>query len=122
MKPEDTSTRDPLLNIVAMMGGASEYITEMEAAGQRQLVLSDVLPVDCRGQESEIEALGIQFGEQVDDLFRRCTLPDGWRIEASDHDMWSYVLDTDDERRVAVFYKAAFYDRRAFMRLESSNC
>ena len=33
--------------------------------------------------------------------------------------MWSYLTDQHGRQRVAIFYKAAFYDRRAFMRLES---
>jgi len=33
--------------------------------------------------------------------------------------MWSYLLDEHGRRRVAIFYKAAFYDRSAFMRLNS---
>lgn len=33
--------------------------------------------------------------------------------------MWSYLVDELGRRRGAIFYKAAFYDRDAFMRLES---
>ena len=32
--------------------------------------------------------------------------------------MWSHIVDAEGRKRVAVFYKAAFYDRRADMRLE----
>jgi predicted secreted protein len=30
--------------------------------------------------------------------------------------MWSYIVDDEGTQRVAIFYKAAFYDRDAFMR------
>lgn len=118
---ENTSSRDPLLHLLGMAGSSpsENYVYEMERAGQAQLVNSDLLPTDVRNRPA-FEALGFVFGEQVDGdpLFQRTTLPDGWKREPSDHDMWSYVVDETGTRRVAVFYKAAFYDRRAFMRLE----
>jgi hypothetical protein len=52
-------------------------------------------------------------------MFRQATLPPGWKKTGSDHDMWSYVEDERGLRRVAVFYKAAFYDRRADMHAEN---
>ena len=117
--PENTSQRLAGTHLVGMMvDGQSNYITDMEADGQRQLIASDVLPIDCSDQEQEFADMGFEFGEHADDLFRRATLPEGWSREASDHDMWSYVVDDTSARRVAVFYKAAFYDRRAFMRIE----
>lgn len=118
---ENTSRRDPLLNLVGMLGSSSEYIEGMEAAGQRQIVNSDRLPVEIKwSTQADLEALGFVFGEHDpgDNLFRKATLPAGWKREASDHSMWSYLVDEAGKRRVAVFYKAAFYDRRAFMRLE----
>lgn len=116
---ENTSRRDPLVHFAASMSGPDTYITDMESAGQQQLVKSDLLPTDCRNHP-EFEALGFVFGEVVEDdpLFRHATLPQGWKREASDHAMWSYLVDETGTRRVAIFYKAAFYDRRAFMRLE----
>jgi len=107
------------MHLLGMMTeGQSDYITSMEADGQRQLVASDVLPIDCSGQEQEFADLGFEFGDRTDNLFRVATLPEGWGREASDHDMWSYIVDGTGTRRVAVFYKAAFYDRKAFMRIE----
>jgi hypothetical protein len=111
--PENTARRDLLVHLAGMLSeGTSGYIEGMEAAGQRQLVASTTLPADAPW--AELEALGFTRGEKVDDLFVRATLPGGWRKEGSDHAMWSYVLDERGIRRVAVFYKAAFYDRRAF--------
>jgi hypothetical protein len=51
--PEDTSKRDPHLNALGILGdGQDKYITDMEAAGQRQLVASSVLPRDKGAQSS----------------------------------------------------------------------
>lgn len=101
-------------------GGSASVIERQEKAGQQQLVNSDRLPSECRDRTA-LEALGFTFGEPDPDdpLFMPATLPAGWRREATDHDMWSHVVDQHGRQRVAVFYKAAFYDRRAFMRLET---
>jgi len=113
-----------MLILAASMGsgGTDQVIAEQERAGQAQLINSDRLPADLSGDDqAAFEALGFTFGEPDpgDPLFRPATLPEGWKREGSDHDMWSYVVDQLGRRRVAVFYKAAFYDRRAFMRLNT---
>ncbi len=95
------------------------FIERQERAGQRQLITSDRLPSQIMGDRAEFEALGFVFGDPDPDdpLFMPATLPPGWKREGSDHAMWSYLADQHGQRRVAIFYKAAFYDRRAFMRL-----
>ncbi|WP_280371107.1 hypothetical protein [Nocardia wallacei] len=111
---ENTSQRDAALHLLgAMSDGTDTYITDMEAAGQRQLVASTELPAS--GPWGELEALGFAKGEPVRDdaLFVQATLPEGWRKERTDHSMWSQIVDERGVARVKVFYKAAFYDRRA---------
>lgn len=96
--------------------GKTEMILRQEKLGQQELVQSETLPTNMGGEESAFEAIGIKLGDPVPDdpLFRYVTLPEGWKhIEHVDHDMWSYIVDQDGNERVAVFYKAAFYDRRA---------
>jgi hypothetical protein len=99
--------------------GAPGQIEAMEAAGQRQLVNSDRLPTDLRGDRAEFEALGFTFGEpdKDDPMFCAATLPPSWKREGSDHAMWSYLTDEHGRKRASIFYKAAFYDRSAFMNL-----
>lgn len=104
------------------MGGksSSDIITDMEAAGQRQLVASQQLPTKIQsGMVADFEALGFTFGEPLKDdpMFRPATLPPGWTKRGTDHDMWSRIDDELGRERVSIFYKAAFYDRSAFMRL-----
>jgi len=112
---ENTSKRDPMMNLLgAMAEGTSNYITGMEAQGQRQLINSAQLPV--KGSTDPIlAAMRITFGETVqgDPLFRSATLPEGWKKQGSDHAMWSYIVDDKGRRRAGIFYKAAFYDRDA---------
>jgi len=118
---EDTSTRHPLTHLVGALGGTDDYIRDMERDGQRQLVTSDRLPSEILyATQAEFEALGFTFGDvdPHDPLFRPATLPEGWKREGSDHAMWSYIADERGIRRVGVFYKAAFYDRKAHMSLK----
>lgn len=104
----------------ALAFGSSHAIERSEAAGQAELVAPQLLPADMCGDRAAFERLGIVFGDPVDGdpLFLNATLPPGWSREGSDHAMWSYVLDERGRRRISVFYKAAFYDRRAYMKLE----
>lgn len=108
--------------LVLATGDSNAVIEGQERAGQAQLVHSDRLPTHLDDSDQAVfEALGFTFGEPdpSDSLFRPATLPEGWKREAADHAMWSYIVDELGRRRVAIFYKAAFYDRRAFMRLNT---
>lgn len=110
------ATENPARALVEY-GMVPRGIEASERRGQEQLLQSTVLPTEGSDGE-EFAALGFKFGPKVegDELFREATLPDGWKKEGSDHDMWSYIVDERGIHRVSVFYKAAFYDRRAFMR------
>jgi hypothetical protein len=110
----------------------SEAIYAQEARGQQALVTSTQLPVEGspghtreyrkEAQEDEKKAwalMGIEWGDaQENELFRDATLPEGWKKERTDHSMWSDLLDEKGRKRAAIFYKAAFYDRKAHMHLE----
>lgn len=114
--------QDPVIRAVGpLLANQARYvdIPAQERKGQQELVDSDVLPVAMHTPRERFEALGFVFGDAVPDdpIFRLARLPVGWKREASDHDMWSYVVDGRGVRRVAVFYKAAYYDRNAFMRV-----
>lgn len=102
-----------------LMGGNPGAIEAQEKRGQSQLVSSDVLPAKCDATSlATLEAAGVVFGEPVegDPLFRHAILPAGWKKVATDHDMWSDLVDAAGVVRAEIFYKAAFYDRSAFMR------
>ena len=117
---------DPLDMLAEAFFGKSDgqFIEDMEARGQKQLVASELLPVANQGgygdpDDAPYLALGFEFGEVVadDPIFRKAVLPDGWQKVGSDHSMWSYIVDEHGEQRVGVFFKAAFYDRHAHMYL-----
>jgi hypothetical protein len=120
-KPEDTSKRKPIEQLAgACAMGASGYVEDMEARGQKELVASDVMPAQIlHSTAEELVALGFTLGpiDTADSLFRPVILPTGWKRIGSSHAMWSYIVDERGIRRVAMFYKAAFYDRRAHVTL-----
>lgn len=95
--------------VAATPGG----IEAQEKAGQAALVASADMPKELRPSREAFEAVGFTFGDDVDALFVRATLPPGWTRAATDHSMHSDILDAKGRKRVSVFYKAAFYDRRA---------
>lgn len=112
---ENTSER---AGLDALLPGP--YLIEaQEARGQAQLTDSDVLPMQMDEPRASYEALGFAFGGQVqgDPLFVYAKLPAGWRKEGTHHAMHSRILDSAGRERVHIFYKAAFYDRRAHMGL-----
>jgi|ERR1043166_1276896 hypothetical protein len=96
-----------------------DVIEEIEAAGQSAFVESTLLPIQLGidTTQEQIEALGVVLGEPVDELFRKAVLPTGWKKVALDHHMWSIVVDETGTERLSIFFKAAPYDRRAFMEL-----
>lgn len=106
-----------------MTGDTSGAIERQEARGQAMLVRSSILPKRGTIEPSqgdgpyraEMERLGFTFGEDADDLFVQCQLPHGWELRPTDHSMWSRLYDEHGRERAAIFYKAAFYDRKAFV-------
>jgi hypothetical protein len=95
--------------VAATPGG----IERQQKAGQAALVNSTYMPKEMSPNREMFEALGFKFGESVDDLFLNADMPPGWKRAATDHSMHSDIIDEKGRRRVGVFYKAAFYDRRA---------
>ncbi len=102
----------------------ADLIMASERAGQAALCSGgDVveLPTDISGEDRLILlAFGVTFLGAIkgDPLFQRARLPDGWKIAPTDHSMWSNLLDSRGAKRAAIFYKAAFYDRSAHLRVE----
>jgi hypothetical protein len=94
-------------------------IEAQEARGQKEFVSNEVLPKEMlHGTTKEqFESLGFEFGDDADDLFINVKFPAGWVKKATDHSMWSDLLDEKGRKRASIFYKAAFYDRSAHISL-----
>jgi hypothetical protein len=96
-------------------GSSSRAIMDQEKTGQESFVESTTLPTVISGKEI-LEAAGVKFLGLVEDdaLFQYVQLPAGWKKVATDHSMWSTLVDEKGRERASIFYKAASYDRRAF--------
>lgn len=94
-----------------MTGDIGRAIENQEARGQTAFVTSETLPKD--GPRIQLEKMGIVYGEDADNLFVYVQLPEGWEKVATDHSMHSKLIDDQSRERANIFYKAAFYDRRA---------
>ncbi len=91
-------------------------IEAQEAEGQRQACRASRLPRKGTEDRSPWEALGFRFLGGDDKLFIDVEFPAGWRLVATDHSMWSDLVDDKGQKRASMFYKAAFYDLSAFIR------
>ncbi len=67
----------------------------------------------------QYERMGIRIIDEHDDLFWNVSLPEGWEVKATDHIMWNELRDKKGRKRASFFYKAAFYDRDAFINFET---
>ena len=99
---------------IAAAGG----VVEQEQQGQQELVRAPQLPADglLGAERPRWEALGVKIlddGVSEDPLFCRVELPAGWRKVATDHPLWTNLVDAGGEVVATICYKAAFYDRYA---------
>lgn len=112
-----TNTATEEKNVGWLMGGNPNAIEAQEARGQRELESSTQLPSEGSNDPAWAK-MGVIFGEPTrgDPLFRSATLPAGWTKKATDHSMWLKLYDEKGRERARIFYKAAFYDRKAHIR------
>jgi hypothetical protein len=104
----------PELGVITLM--EKEGIERQEAQGQRSLAASTQIPRRCGLTDEQLLQLGFtQLGEKTGDLFRDVVLPPGWKKVPTDHSLWTDLVDDKGRKRASIFYKAAFYDREAFM-------
>ncbi len=95
-------------------------IEAQEKNGQIEQSFLETLPIKGTASCRLVwEKLGFVFGTQADDIFVNVTFPKGWRKKVTDHAMWSELVDDKGRKRGGIFYKAAFYDRRAHVNLEA---
>jgi hypothetical protein len=98
-------------NVALTPGG----VEQQEAEGQRLLCSSNsMLPKRIEGTTREALArIGFKFGSDIDNLFVAVIMPGGWKLQPTKHAMLNNLLDDKGRVRGVVFYKSAFYDRRA---------
>lgn len=119
MKATNTSKER---HIEWLFGGNPNAIEAQEAKGQKELIESAQLPIKGNSYSKlnvieQYHKMGIKTftKSKGDDLFVGVKLPAGWRKEATEHSMWNNLIDDKGRIRASFFYKAAFYDRDAFI-------
>lgn len=122
--PVNTTRQDSLMMLAeALVFGPSEAIYRQEAEGQRSFVGSETLPTDMGSPETKsvLEKLGVRFlGEVPDDpIFQYVEFSEGWKKVPTAEPRLSMLVDTNGRERARIFYKAAPYDRRASLLLET---
>jgi len=89
-----------------------ELLRDENGLGRREVV-------DHKGRARQPwEAMGIKILgiDPEDDLFTKVELPEGWTIGPDPKDEYgkrSLLLDAKGAKRASIFYKAAYYERRA---------
>lgn len=113
-------TNDELLAFIRAINGEENFLENMEVEGQQKAIRRNKMAKSMRPEKEIWEQLGFKFSEiEDDDILYDATLPEGWSMQATEHAMWINILDPNGRIRGKMFYKAAFYDRRADMSL---NC
>lgn len=113
---------EALLFLASAMGDENpgDSILAMEAQGASEMLRATTLPSEILyATPEDFEALGFVFGDLVDGdpLFRHAELPAGWAKQPTGHSMWTDIVDDRGLPVGAIFYKAAFYDRKAHLSL-----
>lgn len=100
-------------------GDSGGAILRQESNGQKSFVSSTTLPTNLNGGKEALEADGVKFLGDVegDSIFQYVELPEGWKKVATDHSMWSDLVDDKGRKRASIFFKASFYDRSAHLNL-----
>jgi hypothetical protein len=112
-----TNTSEDEVHTEWLMGGNPEAIKDQEARGQDELCNGSQLP--CESSHENLLAIFSKHGiavkaEQKDPLFYDVVLPAGWEIVPTENNnLWSELKNDKGDTVALIFYKAAFYDRKA---------
>jgi len=112
----ENTTKQPKLSW--LFGANPSAIEQQESQGQQQLVNSCQLPTQGHPniiQQYALMGIKVIGPTEGDDLFFDVELPVGWQLMATDHAMHSDLVDELTRRRAGIFYKASFYDRKAYI-------
>lgn len=116
---QQTVVKNHRLPIKTNNGIPNEYrfkgvTDEMEYEERKDIVDKNIVEYT----KQQYGRMGIKIISKYNNLFYSVELPDGWEIKATDHSMWNDLLDNNGRKRASLFYKAAFYDERAFINFE----
>ncbi len=95
-------------------------IQVQEEKSQKELEESLQLPLELNTPHGKnvvelYHKMGIKtfVPSKGDTMFIGVKLPEGWVKKATDHAMWSNLLDSKGRKRASIFYKGSPYDRKS---------
>lgn len=116
MSQQDTIL-DDCINAL-LMDEDPDFLDSQDQRGQQKICEGKLLPIQMTAElRDDLKRAGVVFGAPVadDSLFIHITLPDRWRIVShADHVHWSYLIDDQHNPHATIFYRASFFDRKAF--------
>lgn len=119
-EPVGLDLSNPAALIAAVSGDGDNFVTASTPGGvqaqerEGQAALTQALTRLPKAMDREMgEERGFVYGEDFDDIFVNVTAPAGWTLRPTAHPLHSEILDDTGTVRGTVFFKAAFYDRRA---------
>jgi hypothetical protein len=126
-KRQITNTSREEIHPEWLFGRNPNAIEEQEKRGQQELCEASELPKKINRESGRrfedarefYESMNFKVEEKEgDDLFYRVSFPDGWKIKPlNNHPMWNQLVNPKGEMIAQIFYKAAFYDRDAFINI-----
>lgn len=123
-KPRKPNKNDmEIMGLSALVGGAPLIQAMIEDESRQNVRITPEktaqevsLPIRCdKTDERILAAWGVVLGSSHDRLFRKATIPAGWKSIRTDHYMYSFIVDEREQPRIYIMHKAAMCDRDASM-------
>lgn len=117
---EEEAEADLASNVPNVSGHSPRFILKQEAGAQQAVAESEIWLIARRlnprgDSRRDLEKLGFKIKGVYDDLFYEVDPPQGW--SKSTEGYWTKVRDETGSERFNQFFKAAFYDRDAFVNI-----
>lgn len=115
---------DEVSDGMTLTGKTSKEHASIEEAAQRAaaenpewLLARTSKSAQKEDSRPELEALGFEILDEHDDLFYKVKPPEGW--DKSTQGFHTTVVDKQGRTHITQFFKGAFYDRDAFLNIQS---
>lgn len=92
-------------------------IEAQERMGQKDVCRKTMIPKEMIPNRRAYEDMGIHIRNDANDIFFSADYPKDWTIKPTNNPYYSLIIDNTGKERAQIFYKAAFYDKSAYIRL-----
>lgn len=109
---------EEMMMLLHAMEGENFSLENLGKAGHNKFPKYHLMAKEMLPDRTSWEKLGFSFMDMMGDtVLCKALMPKGWRIEATNHSMWSNIYDDKDNLRGEMFYKDSSRDREAHMSL-----